>query len=256
MELSKRLTAVAGMVTKGNIVCDVGCDHGYVSIYLIQEGISPRVIAMDVRKGPLAQAKEHIRVYGLEDYIETRLSDGVDALSAGEADALILAGMGGRLMEGILTRGREKVIRMKELILQPQSEIAAFRKFLREAGFQIVEEDMVFEDGKFYPMMRIIPQMQGADVDAGVQSESAQEEEIKLQEETVESLDDLYGGLLLRQRHPVLKQYLDYQKGKLTQLLQDLTAASGESEKSKKRVEEVKQELFWNESARERYKNK
>ena len=102
MELSKRLAAVAAMVTKGNIVCDVGCDHGYVSIYLVREKISPRVIAMDVRPGPLAQAKEHILMYGLSDYIETRLSDGVDALNEGEADTLILAGMGGRLMEGIL----------------------------------------------------------------------------------------------------------------------------------------------------------
>lgn len=267
MELSKRLTAVAGMVTKGNIVCDVGCDHGYVSIYLVRERISPRVIAMDVRKGPLAQAKEHIRLYGLEDYIETRLSDGVDALKVGEADTLILAGMGGRLMEGILTRGREKVIRMKELILQPQSEIAAFRKFLREAGFKIASEDMVFEEGKFYPMMRVIPQMQGADVDADaqkdvVQSECVQSECVQIGEseklpgEEAESLEDLYGGLLLRQRHPVLKQYLNYRKEKLTQLLQDLTAASGGSEKSRMRVEEVKQELFRNELAREWYKNK
>ena len=239
MELSKRLTAVADMVSKGNVVCDVGCDHGYVSIYLVRERISPRVIAMDVRKGPLAQAKEHIRMYGLEEYIETRLSDGVDALSVGEADTLILAGMGGRLMEGILTRGMEKVTRMKELILQPQSEIAAFRKFLRETGFKITSEDMVFEDGKFYPMMRVVPRKQGAVVETDEQE-----------------LEDLSGGLLLEQKHPVLFQYLNYQKEKLTQLLQDLTAASGVSEKSKKRVEEVKRELLRNKSARERYENR
>lgn len=245
MELSKRLSAVAAMVTKGNIVCDVGCDHGYVSIYLVRENISPRVVAMDVRPGPLAQAKEHIRVYGLEEYIETRLSDGVDALDTGEADTLILAGMGGRLMEGILTRGMEKVTGMKELILQPQSEIAAFRKFLREAGFEIVEENMVFEDGKFYPMMRVIPYMQGVDTEKHFE---------KSETESLE-LSDLYGGMMLKQKHPVLKQYLDYQKEKLTQLLQDLSEVSAESEKSKKRLEEVKQELLQNESARERYKN-
>ena len=109
MELSRRLAAVAGMVTKGNVVCDVGCDHGYVSIYLVQEGISPHVIAMDVREGPLSHAKEHIRMYGLCNYIETRLSDGVEKLEMGEADTLILAGMGGRLMEAIITRGIAKV---------------------------------------------------------------------------------------------------------------------------------------------------
>lgn len=235
MELSKRLAAVAGMVTKGNVVCDVGCDHGYVSIYLVRQGISPRVIAMDVRKGPLSHAKEHISMYGLCDYIETRLSDGVDKLEIGEADTLILAGMGGRLMEGIITRGFTKALKLKELILQPQSEIALFRKFLRENGFVIVEEDMVYEDGKYYPLMRAVPGQQGVCVD------------------TNEELNDLYGEILLANRHPVLKQYLDFQKEKLTQLLQELTAISTESEKSRNRIDEVKKELLLNELARERY---
>ena len=89
VKLSKRLLAVAGMVTEGNMVCDVGCDHGFVSIYLIQKGISARVIAMDVNEGPLRAAGEHVGEFGLSDYIETRLSDGVAALGTGEADTLI-----------------------------------------------------------------------------------------------------------------------------------------------------------------------
>lgn len=235
MELSKRLTAVAGMVTKGNVVCDVGCDHGYVSIYLVKQGVSPKVIAMDVRKGPLSQAEEHICMYGLCDYIETRLSDGVDKLNAGEADTLILAGMGGRLMEGIITRGITKAKLLKELILQPQSEIQLFRKFLRENDFGIVEEDMIYEDGKYYPLMKVIPLAQGAKM------------------EEPDELNDLYGGLLLKMKHPVLKEYLDYQNGKLTGLLQELTVVSEESGKSRNRIAEVKKELLLNQMARERY---
>lgn len=235
MELSKRLAAVAGMVTKGNVVCDVGCDHGYVSIYLVQKGISPHIIAMDVREGPLSHAKEHIRMYGLCDYIETRLSDGVEKLEIGEADTLILAGMGGRLMEGIITRGLTKVLKLKELILQPQSEIALFRKFLRENGFLIVDEDMIYEDGKYYPLMRVVPRQQGAETD------------------NFEEISDTYGEILLIKRHPVLKQYLDFQNEKLTGLLQELTELSTGSEKSRKRVDEVKKELLLNQLARERY---
>ena len=72
--LSKRLQALACMVTPGRRVVDVGCDHGFVSIYLVQRGISPRVLAMDVRMGPLSRAKEHIAEAGLGGYIETRLS--------------------------------------------------------------------------------------------------------------------------------------------------------------------------------------
>ena len=90
------------MVSNGNSVCDVGCDHGFVSIYLVASGISPHVIAMDVRKGPLSRADEHIQAYKMENYIETRLSDGLAAYRAGEAQTLIVAGMGGPLMLRIL----------------------------------------------------------------------------------------------------------------------------------------------------------
>lgn len=235
MELSRRLTAVAGMVTEGNVVCDVGCDHGYVSIYLIKQGISPHVIAMDVRKGPLSHAKKHIDMYGLCDYIETRLSDGMDELQTGEADTLIMAGMGGRLMEDIITRGMNKVEHLKELILQPQSEIGLFRKFLRDNGLKIVEEDMVYEDGKYYSLMRAVSGKQAVCQD------------------TVSRIYDLYGEILLTNRHPVLKQYLDYQHEKLRQLLDELSAVSAESEKSRKRIEEVKNQLLLNQLAREMY---
>ena len=107
MELSNRLKAVAGLVSAGNTVCDVGCDHGYVPIYLIQNGICGRVIAMDVNAGPLARAREHIESATLGEYIEIRQSDGVAALGYEEAKSLILAGMGGRLTMRILTEGME-----------------------------------------------------------------------------------------------------------------------------------------------------
>jgi tRNA (adenine22-N1)-methyltransferase len=83
--LSNRMQALTDMVTPGTVITDVGCDHGFVSVYLVQKGISPRVIAMDVRSGPLEHAREHIREYGLEDRIETRLSDGLHSLKTGEA---------------------------------------------------------------------------------------------------------------------------------------------------------------------------
>ena len=106
MQLSLRLSAIADMVTDGNRLVDVGCDHGYLPVYLVQEmGKIPAAIAMDVRTGPLSRAQEHIRQYGLEEYIKTRLSNGLGALEAGEGDTLVIAGMGGPLMERILTDG-------------------------------------------------------------------------------------------------------------------------------------------------------
>lgn len=152
--LSARLGAIAAMVTKGNRVCDIGCDHGFMPIYLLQQGISPSALAMDVREGPLGQARIHIQECALEALIETRLSDGLSAFREGEADTLICAGMGGKLMMRILSEAEEKAASFRELILQPQSEVQQFRSFLRGQGYLLKDENMIEEDGKFYPMMK------------------------------------------------------------------------------------------------------
>ena len=137
------------------VVADVGCDHGYVSIYLVQSGIAGRAIAMDVRKGPLSGAGDNIREYGLSEKIETRLSDGLTALLPGEADALVIAGMGGKLMIRILRDGNPKVLGLKEAILQPQSDIDEFRRFLRSEGYVIADEKIILDEGKYYFPMHV-----------------------------------------------------------------------------------------------------
>ena len=90
--LSRRMQAVADMVTTGNRVVDVGCDHGYVSIYLVQQKRTTHALAMDINNGPLLRAREHVEEAGLEGYITLRLSDGLGAFRKGEADTLICAG--------------------------------------------------------------------------------------------------------------------------------------------------------------------
>ena len=97
VQISERLKALCNMVTPGKRVVDVGCDHGFVSIYLVQQEICPGALAMDVRSGPLSRAQEHIAEYELAEYIETRLSDGLVEYQIGEAQSLICAGMGGDL---------------------------------------------------------------------------------------------------------------------------------------------------------------
>ncbi len=227
VELSERMSALVKMVTKGRIVCDVGCDHGFVSIYLVQQGIAPKVFAMDVRSGPLESAKEHIAEYHLEPYIEPRLSDGLKELQAGEADCMICAGMGGPLMEKILREGRTKARAMRELILQPQSEISRFRKFLRMENYEVVQEDMVFEEGKYYPMMKVIP------LDCTERMEDSLIEE--------QELYDAFGELLLKQKHPILKQYLSFSVEKTQQIMQHLKEQ--ETLRAEERIAELQKEL-------------
>ena len=123
MQLSKRLLAVSEMVTSNSRLADIGTDHGYIPIYLIENKRVPRAIAMDVNKGPLNRAKENIEHHGLENYIETRLSDGAAALHSGEVDAVVIAGMGGGLVMKILTEGSGVLKSVKELILDRKSVV-------------------------------------------------------------------------------------------------------------------------------------
>lgn len=203
VQLSMRLQALADMVTPGNRVADVGCDHGFLSIYLVQQGISPRVIAGDVRPGPLSAAKAHVAECGLEAYIETRLSDGLEKYGVGEADTLICAGMGGPLMQRILMAHREVTEGFQELILQPQSELEEFRIFLREQEFVVRDENILCEDGKYYFMFRVTPGCAKADAVASGDCTGAD-----VQDEDYQRLCDKYGAMLLAKRHPVLKEYL------------------------------------------------
>ncbi len=190
--LSDRLETLLALCRKGERGADVGCDHGYVSIRLVRDGIFRSMLAMDLREGPLQAARDHIREEGLEDRIECRLSDGLEALEAGEADALICAGMGGDLMCRILDVGMDKLRQMKQLVLQPQSEISEFRRFLRKNGFRIEAEELVLEDGKYYPMMRAANGVETYD-----------------DEDACAPLYDAYGRLLLQGRHPLLKSFLE-----------------------------------------------
>ncbi len=153
MMLSERLQAVCALCPHGECLVDIGTDHGYVPVTLVEEGVVNRAVAMDVRKGPLSRAAASVREAGLTDRISLRLSDGLDGLQAGEADVVLIAGMGGPLTVRILAAGEEKLSDVKALVLQPQSEIGDVRRYLSMHGWRILRENMVLEDGKYYPMM-------------------------------------------------------------------------------------------------------
>ena len=187
MQLSQRLSSVASMVTAGNCLADVGTDHGYVPICLYERNVIPHAIAMDVNKGPLERAALHIVESGMKGAIETRLSDGLAALKPGEADSVVIAGMGGPLIIRILSAHPEVTASLKELILQPQSEIPEVRMWLYDHGYEIIEEHMVFEDGKYYPMFKA---------------------EKNPQAEKLTDLEYKFGKLSVLREKSVLKEYL------------------------------------------------
>lgn len=154
MRLSDRLRMVAGMVPSCKAVADIGCDHAYLSVWLLREGKARYAYACDVRKGPLAKAEETIRFFHMQERAETVLCDGLAGLKPGDAQVIVMAGMGGELTNRILTDGRDCAVAAEVLVLQPQSDWELVRRRVYELGFAITDEQCVYEDGKYYICMR------------------------------------------------------------------------------------------------------
>lgn len=217
MELSNRLRTVADMVTEGSRVADIGCDHGYTSIYLWKEKKCRRIIAMDVRKGPLERAETNINKYHLSEYIEVRLSDGAEALKENEADTLLMSGMGGRLTIDILKRAFQRFGKSFELVLQPQSEIFLVRAFLRKEGIKIVDEAMALDQGKYYPVIKAQPKSGREGTAFG------DKEECEGRKKYPQIVEDYFGPVLLDKRPEVFLDFLKKEKEKTGSLLSRVT---------------------------------
>ena len=199
----------AALIPTGKVVADIGCDHAKLPIYLIENKMATKVIAMDIGEGPLARAKDNINGFGMEESIECRLSDGAQKLgrredNSPEADVIVMAGIGGRLALKIVDESIDIFRDLDCFIIQAQSELDVLRKDLYGKGFFIEEEDMVYEEGKYYTADRwkYMTEM----------SFHTQLSDAEL----------LYGPRLIEKRHPVLFEYLQKENEKYKRLMQDI----------------------------------
>lgn len=263
MLLSDRMRAVAELVQPCKSIADIGCDHGYIAMELVRSKTCRHVIAMDINSGPLDRAKQNIVAYNMQDYIKTRLSDGVSALQMGEAEGIICAGMGGRLILSILEQGKELIGNMKQVILQPQSELAEVRNYLRKKGYLIDKEDLVYEDGKYYPMMRALPGAFGRlewQIGGNLEQKCKKSgvyrngipayrqpftiSEISIEEvQRLTRVQDTYGPCLLTMAHPILKRYLLWQKVNLENIRGNLLCQKQTTDRQQSRLAELDERL-------------
>ncbi len=153
MQLSGRLATLVECVRPDTIIADIGTDHAYVPVYLVEKGICPKAIAGDLNAGPVESAMNTVESYGLETKIEVRQGNGLQILSPGEVDMIIIAGMGGLLIEQILSEGKDKLQNVNSLLLQPNNHAFEVRSWLMGSGWGIVDERLVLERGKFYPVI-------------------------------------------------------------------------------------------------------
>ncbi len=155
--LNPRLKKIAQLVPQNACTADIGTDHAYIPIVLVESGITPRAIASDIKKGPIQRAETNIRNHGLSDKIETRLGSGLETLSPGDAEVIIIAGMGGILIADILEASRDVVNSAKLLILQPMTAATELREYLSQSGYTVMAEYLEAEEEKLYNIICATP---------------------------------------------------------------------------------------------------
>ncbi len=200
----------------GIVLADVGTDHAYLPIALCERNVVSRAVAADVNAGPLERAALHIKDAGLSHRIETRLSDGLAEVRPGEADVITICGMGGELVLAILARGIAVARKARLVVLAPQSKLYEVRRGLREAGFSILKEDLVEEDGKFYPILAVAAKAEGRTTGDGEDGRLhrmalAAKDEGEAEGRTTGDLTELYdryGYDLIENKNPILLSYL------------------------------------------------
>lgn len=201
MKLSKRLKSIVQMVQIHSKVADIGTDHGYIPVYLYSNGISDYIIASDVKLASLNKAIDEIERHKLSENIIVRLGDGLSVVKPYEVDTAIIAGMGGILITDILEKDKNIAATIKRFILQPMTASDHLRRYICENGYSIIDEDLVFEKGKFFEIITV--------------------------EHGIETVDDEIffeiGKKLFEKSHPLLKDFIRYKIGKLKKIIDEVS---------------------------------
>lgn len=198
---SERLKTIIDMVPHVNTVADIGCDHGKVAAALIKKGIAQTVICTDISRKSLDKARKLALAINIKDRIILREGDGFSVVGEGEADAAVIAGMGGELIASILETGRESI--PNTLVLSCNTAADALRKWLWKNGYRIDEENMVCEAQHYYPIIRAV-------------------------KGSMDALSDMqleFGPMLLHKKDPTLKRFVQYKIKVTTEIREKIDKA-------------------------------
>ncbi len=227
MKLTPRLKTIAELVPQGSIAGDVGSDHGYVPIYLVENEICETAIASDINEGPTDNARQAVREAGLTKSIDVRHGGGLLPYEVGEVDTVIIAGMGGLLIRDILLERPEMTDSVKTFILQPMVAQDELRAWLTDNGFKIIEEKLSQEAHRMYEIMVV------------EHGEMTIDDPLKYE----------IGVKLLKSEDPLSKVFIDRKIKQIEEIIRGLE--SSKKEESKLKIPELKEKLKRMEAVRE-----
>jgi len=219
MIISKRLKLISDLITDVKSMVDVGTDHGYVPIDLIKANKIDFAIASDINKGPVEKAKKNVRDNNLQDKISCRLGGGLTTVSSGEVEAAVIAGMGGNLIRDILEESKEVFKSLKYVIVQPVQNPEVLRKYLYNSGCNIIDECIIYDEEKYYEIMKI---------SWGNKPKATEPIYYEISE------------ILLNKKDITYKEYLNYKLEKYLRVYEEL---KGDTENSRRRKEELSDKI-------------
>ena len=219
MRLKGRLLSIAEMVPPSRCVVDVGTDHGRLPVWLVKRGIAEKAVVTDISAASLKKAEALIKNHGLEGVIEPRVGDGLSVICPGEADTVVISGMGGLLIRDILEGAPQVTAGVETFVLQPMKSQSFLRKWLTDSGYAIVDESLVREKGRFYEIMVV---RHGKQHIPG----------------------DVYydiGYVLVKKQHPLLKEFIEHKMARTAAIIEQLE--SRQALRSEKELDELKRKL-------------
>lgn len=215
MDISLRLKTICGLISDVKKGVDVGTDHAYVPIYLLKEGKAESFIASDINKGPVDKARFNICIEGLEDKIVCRLGHGLSTVKPNEVEFAIIAGMGGNLIRDIILEDFDVFKVLKFAVLQPVQNPEILREFIYKSGLEIICEELTYDENKYYEIIKV---------------------KFGNNKREVEPIFYEVSEFLLENKHPLLKEYLQY---KLNKYIKIYDSIKEETELALNRKEEL-----------------
>lgn len=211
MHIGTRLETIAALVPQGSKVADIGTDHAYLPVWLMEQGKITEAIAGDIAAGPCQAARNTVAMYGLKDKIDVRQGSGLEVLQQGEVDCITIAGMGGSTIISILEASMDVAVSAKTLVLQPMAGAAGLRRWLVEHGWRLADEELVDDPPHFY---EIICAVRGDD-------------------RNYSDAEYLVGPCVLQKRHTLLDKQLARQLQGCRQLLENMGRSECAKESAK-----------------------